>query len=177
MKSISAFCILIATVLTTAGTTQAQTSDSTMQALLAEVRQLRLALERSAVVAPRIQVTLQRMQLQQDSVSRASRQLEDLRDQLAKSAAVEADMAVHIKDVEARSAQEQDSARRKAMEDEVKQFKSRLEQKTDQQTMNDAQQRARESELVGRLQTEQAKLNELNDRLNTLERMLEPPRE
>ena len=61
------------------------------------------------------------------------------------------------------------------MEDEVKLTKSRLEEKTDQQKMNDAQQRARESELAGRLQTEQAKLNELNDRLDTLERMLEPP--
>ena len=61
------------------------------------------------------------------------------------------------------------------MEDEVKSTKSRLEEKTDQQKMNDAQQRARESELAGRLQTEQAKLNELNDRLDTLERMLEPP--
>jgi len=175
MKSISAFCILIAAVLTAAGTTRAQTSDSAIQALLDEVRQLRLAVERSAVLAPKIQMTLQRMQLQQDSVSRASRQLEDLREQLAKSAAEEADVAFHIKDVEARAAQEQDSARRKAMEDEVKLTKSRLEEKTDQQKMNDAQQRARESELAGRLQTEQAKLNELNDRLDTLERMLEPP--
>ena len=52
-----------------------------------------------------------------------------------------------------RAAQEQDSARRKAMEDEVKSTKSRLEEKTDLQRMNDAQQRARESELASRLQT------------------------
>ena len=66
----------------------AQTSsDGTIQALLAEVRQLRLALERSAVVAPRIQITLHRMQIQQNSVFRASRELENVRDLLAKSAA------------------------------------------------------------------------------------------
>ena len=98
MKSISAFCILIAAVLTAAGTTHAQTSDSAIQALLDEVRQLRLAVERSAVMAPKIQMTLQRMQLQQDSVSRASRQLEDLHGLLAKSAAEEADLAFHIMD-------------------------------------------------------------------------------
>jgi hypothetical protein len=39
------------------------------------------------------------------------------------------------------------------MEDEVKSTKSRLEEKTDLQRMNDAQQRARESELASRLQT------------------------
>ena len=38
------------------------------------------------------------------------------------------------------------------MEDEVKSTKSRLEEKTDLQRMNDAQ-RARESELASRLQT------------------------
>src|SRR5438046_2073425 len=99
MKSVSAFCILIAAVLTAAGTTRAQTSDSAIQALLDEVRQLRLVVERSAVLAPKIQMTLQRIQLQQDSVSRASRQL-DLRGQLAKSAAEEADVAFHIKNLE-----------------------------------------------------------------------------
>src|SRR5258706_418334 len=98
MKSISAFCILIAAVLTAAGTTHAQTSDSAIQALLDEVRQLRLAVERSAVMTTKIQTPLPRIQLKQDSVSRAPRQLEDLRDQLAKSAAEEADLAFHIMD-------------------------------------------------------------------------------
>ena len=55
------------------------------------------------------------------------------------------------------------------MEDEVKSTKSRLEEKIDQQRINDAQKRARESKLTGRLQTELAKLKERNDRLDTLE--------
>jgi chromosome segregation ATPase len=151
-----------------------QTPDNTISALLSEVRQLRLALERSAVVAPKIQVTLQRMQLQQDAVSRVSRQLEDVRDQIAKSATEEANLASHVKGVEEQVAQEQDPARRKQMENELKHLRT-LREKTEQKGINEAQQRARESELAGRLQTEQARLNELNDRLSTLERQLESP--
>jgi hypothetical protein len=162
---------------------QAQTtSDGTIQALLAEVRQLRLALERSAVVAPRIQLTLHRMQFQQEAVSRVSRQLEDIRSQMAGSASVEekeiANIRAHMKEVEARSAQELDPARRKVLEDEVSRLRQRLEkgaEKTDQQRLNEAQQIARASELAGRLQTEQAKLDELGERLNTLERLLDAP--
>ena len=48
---------------------------------------------------------------------------------MAKSVAEEANMAAHIKDVELRAAQEQDAARRKAMEEELKAMK---QQKTDQ---------------------------------------------
>lgn len=145
-------------------------SGGTIQTLLAEVRLLRLALERSAVVAPKIQLTLQRMQLQQDSVSRASRELEEVRNQMAKSAAEEASVSTQIREVEASAAREQDAGRRKALETEVKGMKSLMEQ----QGIGHSQLRARENELAGRLRTEQVKLSELSDhRLNTLERMLE----
>jgi hypothetical protein len=151
---------------------QAQTSsEATIQALLAEVRQLRLALERSAVMAPKIQVTLQRMQIQQDSVSRASRELEDLRAHLSKSAAEDASLSARIKDAELSAAREQDPGRRRESEADANAMKSLIEQ----QRIRDSQLRARESEMAGRLQTEQAKLDELNNRLNTLEQMLEAP--
>jgi hypothetical protein len=150
----------------------AQTSsEATIQALLAEVRQLRLALERSAVLAPRIQVTLQRMQIQQDSVSRASRELEDVRAILSKSAAEEANLSVRIKDAELNAAREQDPGRRKELEADVSAMKSLIEQ----QRARDSQALARVSEMAGRLQSEQARLDELNNHLNTMERMLEPP--
>ena len=153
---------------------QSGNSDATTQALLNEVRQLRLALERSAVVAPRIQVTLQRIQLQQEQVSRVGRQLEDLRDRLAQAAFDLNRTAGEIKQAESRLAQELDVTRHKAMEDQLRAEKTRLDAAREQQAAEEASQRARESELSGRLRTEQAKLDELNDRLNSLERMLEP---
>lgn len=150
-------------------------SDAAIQALLVEVKQLRLALERSAVVAPKIQVTLQRLQLQQEQVSRLSRQLEELRDRLAQAALDSGRLAAETKQAEARLTQEVDPARRKIIEDQIRVANNRLEMEREQQSVHEASQRARESELSGRLHSEQAKLDELNDRLNALERMLESP--
>jgi predicted nucleic acid-binding Zn-ribbon protein len=153
---------------------QAQ-SDPTLQALLTEVRQLRQALERSAVVAPKIQVTLQRVQLQQDQVARVSRQLEDLRNQTARSTAEETALSTELKATETRLAAESDAPRRQQLEDEMRRLKSVLEQVGERRKMQEAGQTARESELEGRLRSEQSKLDELNDRLNALERALDGP--
>jgi predicted nucleic acid-binding Zn-ribbon protein len=146
-------------------------SDTTVQALLAEVRQLRIALERSAILAPRIQVTLQRVQLQQDATTRASRDLETVRSQISNSVNQEQGLAAQLKDLETRMTQEQDPVRRKNLENESRMVKLISEQ----QVTGMSQLRAREAEAEGRLQSEQAKLSELNDRLNNLERQLEPP--
>src|SRR5713101_3329534 len=62
---------------------QAPASDvQTLQALLTEVHQLRIALERSTQIAPRIQIAVERLKLQQEQVARVSRQLQDLRHEL-----------------------------------------------------------------------------------------------
>jgi len=143
------------------GPLKAQTGDATIQALLSEVRQLRLALERSATATPRLQSLLQRMQWQQDTVSRLSGQLEGLREQLAQPLP-EFDLSLRM--TEHTMPPEQ----RKMVEEELKKNKARFEQER-------TQQRARESELASRLQAEQAKLNELSDRLDNLEKSLEAP--
>ena len=149
----------------------AQTSgDATLQALLTEVRQLRLALEKSTSVSTRIQVTFQRMQLQQEAVTRASRELEEVRNQIAKSKEETANITGHVADMETQIPQEQDAGRRKALEDEVRRMKLR-----NGDSQKDLQLVARESEASSRLQLEQARLSELSERLNSIERMLESP--
>jgi hypothetical protein len=143
------------------GRIEAQTNDATIQALLAEVRLLRIALERSAITAPKIQSILWRMQWQQEVVSRLSGQLEGLRQQMDQPLP---DFDLSLKMAEQAIPPEQ----RKMMEEEFKKNKARFEQER-------AQQRVREVELSSRLQTEQAKLSELNDRLDSLEKTLEGP--
>jgi chromosome segregation ATPase len=154
---------------------QTQSSDATIQALLAEVRQLRLALQQSAVVAPKIQVTLQRIQLQQDQVSRLSRQLEEVRGQIAHFSSEAANLSAEIKVVESRLLQEQDPTRRNALEAQLKDHTMRYERDVAQQKLQEAQHQQLETELTGRLHTEQGKLDELNGKLDALERTLEPP--
>jgi hypothetical protein len=143
---------------------QAQTpaaSDGTLQALLGEVRQLRLALERSAVVSPRIQTVLWRMQWQQDVVSRVSQELEAVKNIMEQPLP---DMEANLRMAEQGMPPEQ----RKFFEEEAKRNKARMEDEK-------ARQRARESELTTRLRLEQAKFDELSTRLEALERALEAP--
>ncbi len=144
-------------------------SETTVQALLTEVRQLRQALEKSAVVAPRIQVTLQRMQLQQEAVARATQSLARARDRLVKATDESVGIANETKALQATAARELDSARRTGIENQVK----GMQTFTEQQRIMDLQLRATESELAGVLRTEQGKLDELTERLNALERSLE----
>jgi chromosome segregation ATPase len=146
--------------------------DDTIQALLAEVRQLRIALEKSTSVVPRIQLALQRVQTQQDSVQRAAQQLDGLRDRLAASASRQAERASRRKAIEAEIGREQDPVRRAALESELKQ----MNLMKDQPQEEDLQLRTREVELSGHLRAEQAKLDELSERLTALEHMLDEPR-
>jgi len=115
-----------------------------------------------------MQIALQRIQIQQEHVDRVSRQLEEFRDQMTKSQAEDVRMAAQVKEAESRVSQEQDPSRRKLMEEAVQGAKALMEQ----QGIHDAQQRTREADLASRFQNEQARLNELNERLNSLERTL-----
>ena len=157
------------------GITLAQTGSApdsaTLQSLLTEVRQLRVTLERTMMVWPQMQLLLQRAQLQQQRVESVSRQLEQLRDQLARSAADSGRLAAEVKRTEEILTEEQDARRRRDIEINLKRIKAVSEE----QATRDQQQQARESQLDGQLQGERAKLNELNDRLDALERVLQAP--
>ena len=151
--------------------TGAAADAATLQSLLNEVRQLRLAIERTGALWPQMQIMLQRVQLQQQYVETLSRQLEQLRDQIARSANESAQLNSRVKESEIRAGQEQDARRRQQAEDEIKRLKAVIEQIA----MRDRQQQDRESQLAGALQNEQAKLNDLNARLDAVERLLQAP--
>ena len=166
ISSLSACFLLIVSVPLLALAQQTGTADltpekATLQALLTEVRQLRLALERSTSVLPRIQLAFQRLQLQQDRVDRLSKQLQDSHTHTAATVDKKAHLATAIQQFESRISQEQDPTRRKGLELEMKGFTVELEQ----QTLHEQQEQAQEIQVSGQLQTEQAKLTELSDQL------------
>jgi len=128
----------------------------TMQALLMEVRQLRQTL-----------VVIQRLGVQQQHVDALSWQLDQVRDQIARSAPESNALIAAVAANEARLAIEQQSgAVRHDIEDEIKKGKAAMEERA----VLDGQRKAREGQLAGEVQAEQAKLHELNDRLDGLER-------
>src|SRR5262245_11198812 len=140
-----------------------------IQALLSEVRQLRIALQHLSLSAYRAQITVERLRLQQEQVNQLSKQLEGIRDSLSDSKARLQWVGERVKDMESRVSQESDPARRAQLEREYKDMKFDAER----HAFWDQQQREREPQVAAKLQIEQAKLSELNDRLEALERELE----
>jgi hypothetical protein len=104
--------------------------------------------------------------------ARTSRELDAVRNQLAKSKMEAAGIAEHAAEIEARSQQELDPVRRKGMEDEAKRIKGAAIG-----SQGDSQLLVNECEIKRRLEIEESKLKELDDRLNALERTLEPLRQ
>lgn len=140
---------------------------ATMQALLSEVRQLRLALQRSLSLGPRMQLVLQRAQLQDAKVARIAQQLDEVHKQVAADAAQQTNMGERLARIEQALSSETDPERRKQLED------MRVGLKLAAGTGPDQQLRAREGEIAASLQTEQAILDELNGKLDTIERQFE----
>jgi chromosome segregation ATPase len=151
-----------------AQTPPATPDSSVIQALLSEVHQLRLAIERTNSIGPRIQLIVERVKMQQQVVSRLSDQLESARRELEHLQADQARSAEQIKNAEAELGQTTDPVKRQRMELELKLFKPEFERG---QQLPEAL-RAREADLSGRLRTEQAALDALNDRLTQIERSL-----
>jgi hypothetical protein len=138
------------------GQANAAAQPDTLQALLMEIRQLRQTL-----------VVIQRLGVQQQHVDALSRQLDQVREQIARSAQESNALMAAMTANESRLAKEQQNGFvRHDIEDEIKKVKVVMEEKA----VRDTQQQARESQLAGELQAEQAKWRELNDRLVGLER-------
>jgi len=163
-------------VLWMASAAQAQTPapaapTPTLETLLKEVHQLRLVMERSAQIAPRIQIVVERLKLQQEKAGRTGRQLEELHRDLDRMRSEQAKIQQRVQAMEGQAGQAVDPGQRRDLEEVVKMSKLEVEQieKSVQQMQ------AREGELTGQLQAEQNRLTELNDRLDQIERALNVP--
>lgn len=140
----------------------------TIQNLLAEVRQLRLSVERSASLMPRMQLTLTRFQMQQERVDRIAGELKDFRSTMKQALSNKERAAAQIKELESQTGQI-DPQQRSQIEMTKKEFASQLEA----WVQSEQQDRVQELELATRLQAEQAKLDDLSEQLNALDKKLQ----
>jgi septal ring factor EnvC (AmiA/AmiB activator) len=158
----------LAALATAAAAAQSANPDAaTMQEILSEVRQLRRTLEKTISLGPRMQILLQRAQFQEQKASRISQQLDDVRKLIAEQTARQTAANDRLAKIEQDISAESDAARRAQLEDMRAGLKMVAGNGPDQQL------RARESELSNSLETEQAALNDLNEKLDALERQLE----
>jgi DNA repair exonuclease SbcCD ATPase subunit len=162
--------LLAALLISSFAVAQEPAQDATLQTLLKEVHALRIALEHSNQIGPKVQIALARMQLQEERVRNASRQLQDARDKIANVQNRLAEGADRIKQAEAQQAQTVDPNHRKQMDFELSTMKAEL----GQLGTFEQQLRAKEAEASSLVFSEQAKWNEVNDLLTSIERMLAP---
>src|SRR5215470_8132115 len=94
---------------------QAPADPQTLQSLLSEVHQLRIAMERSAAITPRIQIVVERLKLQQEQVARTSRELTDLRRDLERGRMELGQNQARIQSLENAESQETDTAKRREL--------------------------------------------------------------
>jgi chromosome segregation ATPase len=167
------FLLLFACFCLPATSAEAQSSkttdDKTLQALLNEVRLLRETLQRINLNAYRSQMIVERIREQNERVTRLDRMLEGIRDEMANLPTQISQISERAKTVESQIQQESDLKQRAQLEDMQKELKSLR----DQQREKLERLRERESRLTTELQAEQAKLSDLEGRLDALEREIE----
>lgn len=142
-----------------------------LRTLLDEVRQLRLALQRSNALNHKVQIALERLRLQQARVDSLTRSLENLRTRISDLKNARPQMEEQIKNADEMIARATEQNRREEIEHQLKEMKTRLAS----WSREEEQLREREVALSSELQIEQNKLNELHGQLENMVRQLDGP--
>jgi chromosome segregation ATPase len=145
--------------------------DQTLQQLLAEVRELRLAVQRATISNTRFQMLIERLRVQQAHVDALSRQFENIHSQIAEMKAAKPQMEQQIKDAEDLLDRTPDPNAHTDLESRIKGGKANLLRLAQE----DERLRNRETALDTELQVAQTKLNELNGQLDSLMSELKGP--
>lgn len=155
---------------TVAAQPQAAQAPEPMTALLAEVHALRLALEQSATIAPRVQLTLARLNIEEQRIGQLAAQLDQVRRELPAASLESQKLSDQLPELEKGIQTAPDDKTRKSYEYEQADVKRKLAV----QSRLEEQFRTRENEIAQALSSEQARWVDLNARLDELERLLGP---
>jgi len=155
----------------TAGAPAQADQDQTLQKLLNEVHELRLAVQRATANSTRFQMLIERTRLQQARVDSLTRQLENIRSQAADMKSAKPQLEQQIKDGEDQLDRTPEPNAHADLDSRIKAAKANL----NRMTQEEERLRNREAILDGQLQTEQLKLNELNSQLDVLMNELKSP--
>ncbi|MGH9676877.1 MAG: hypothetical protein ACRD36_07225, partial [Candidatus Acidiferrum sp.] len=148
------------------------TDSQTLQALLSEVRQLRQELQTRSAAAERIQILFFHIQTQQAAVARASQRADDARTKLTETQTARKKVETEAKDVHDRLDQTDQTnvaANQKDLETMASYYKQRLQELSDEEQ----QRQAKQIEADDQLRLEQAKLDDLQSRLDEIDKALQ----
>jgi chromosome segregation ATPase len=134
-----------------------------------ELQRLRQAVERSNLNQYRVTIAVERLRLQQELLARLSRDLESARRSLTEFETTRQMMAERLKELEQSRNTTTDPQARDNLEHEHKHLKVQA----GRHEQLEQSERTRETALRSRVELEQAKLNELQERLDALEHEFE----
>ena len=140
----------------------------TLSRLLVEVHALRVAMERSASTSPQVQLLSARLTVQNERVTRATREADAVRVELANLQRDAASFAADAAATEEALTHETDPAKVRTLKQQERAMKTQL----DAASAKEAQLRARDVEFANALAAEQIQWVELNRRFDELERQL-----
>jgi hypothetical protein len=170
MKCPSFLLVTLLSVSTAAFAQTSPTDSDTLKALLTEVRQLRHDLQTTTVAAQRAQILIYRVQAQESVVRRMQERVDDARSRLAQVRFEQNNRAIGMKQIEEKkSRSETPASEQKDLEDTLAQIKARF----DVDSIAEGEIQARITDAEDRLRIEQAKLGELQDQLDRLDKTLE----
>ena len=164
------FRTTIALVLVTAARAQTASPDTqALQALVAEIRQLRQDLQATTIVTQRVQIVLYRLQTQTTLVTSAASRLEDARTLLGKAQSDKRVVAAQGLHAEEQLKSEQNPAQRKQMEDTLTAVRAVVER----MTVDEQRLQSRQIDAETQFRAEQNKLADLQDQLDRLDKLLD----
>jgi hypothetical protein len=140
-----------------------------LQALVSEIHQLRQDLQATTVAAQRVQIALFRLQSQTAAVARLTSRLDEVRSRLSPTQSHHSELARRMQQLEEKQRDSHDPNELKAVTEILPQIKFEL----DREAGEEQRLQALESEAASQLRTEQARLNELQDQLDKLDRILD----
>lgn len=137
-------------------------------ALLTEVRALRTAMEQMAAAGPRVQLALGRLQLQEQRVNTLVRRLETVRSEAVAAQREYDEASARVRALQRAIRESADPAERKQAESGIDEL-----QREHQRTAANLQRlQSEETALNGEITAEQTRWNDINRRLEELERAL-----
>jgi hypothetical protein len=145
--------------------------DKVTQALISEIQQLRLAIERSTLLNARTQLAVSQLQLQETTMARVNTQWNEVRTQGSGAAAHRKELAATLHDLEDyRTKPEFASGDRKLqLEGQIRETQREIDRSDALETAR----ASRESELAAQVQASQAAIAESRARIAEMERALD----
>jgi hypothetical protein len=142
----------------------------TLQSLLTEVHQLRQAIENLTIASQRVQIALYSLQLQDGAVARAAKRMDDAHAKCVNVQNEQDHEALDVRNLEnALSVSTLKPEEKKDLENRLAFFKNQADARS--VTLQTCQ--GTEAEATTQMQAEQAKLAELQSRIERLDKVLE----